>query len=221
MSEVSFLPHLRRTRAHSTITIDGADQNSRARPETWIARRPVPLDWSIGDGEVRACAAYDLGYGEDGAIDVVHRREIVFVQERFWIVFDRVEGSGERRIDSRFQFAPGELHLLGSGAHTCFADANLLLLANSSMPFSEVGVSAGEESPRAGWYSSRYGLIEPAPCLTFSTNTALPFLAATLLFPYRGDALPEASITLQDGTALIVTAETGETSVTCGWALNR
>ena len=51
-------------------------QHARGRPDTWIAADPVPLRFTATDTEVRAAAQYDLGYGEDNSIDVVHRREI-------------------------------------------------------------------------------------------------------------------------------------------------
>ena len=56
--------------------------NSRARPDTWIAKAPPDLGWSVADGEIRARGVYDLGYGPENAIKVTHRREIVFVRER-------------------------------------------------------------------------------------------------------------------------------------------
>lgn len=213
VSEVSYLPHLRGTHAHSTITIDDQAQHSRGRPETWIAREPVPFDWNVSESEIRAAAAYDLGYGDDNAIEVVHRREIVFVQERFWVVFDLVEGDGEHRIDSRFQFAPGPLDLEGTQARTGFDDANLLLWAAPETPFDDVQIEEGQENPRAGWYSSRYGLIEPAPCLHFSVTTRLPFFAATLLFPYKGDEPPAVLLELGGQTVTVEAEDTGRVQV--------
>ncbi len=67
-SEVSYSPHLRSARAHSIILVDGEGQHSRGRPDRWIASEPVPLQWSVREGEVRAAASYDLGYGEDNGI---------------------------------------------------------------------------------------------------------------------------------------------------------
>ncbi|MBI2190652.1 MAG: heparinase II/III-family protein, partial [Planctomycetes bacterium] len=169
-SEVSFLPHLRSTRAHSTITVDNQGQHSRGKRDTWIPKGPAALNWSVGEGEARASAAYDLGYGEDNALDAVHRREMVFVKERFWVVFDWVEGQGKRRIDSRFQFGPCDLEWDGVSAHTGFEDANLLLWSIGTKPFASVEARVGRKNPREGWYSRRYGLIEPAPCLVFSSD---------------------------------------------------
>jgi hypothetical protein len=208
-SKVSYLPHLRRTRAHSTVMIDGQGQHSAGRRDTWIPRAPSPVDWHVNGQEIRAAAAYDLGYGAENAIHVVHRREIVFVRERFWVIFDRVEGEGEHRVESRFQFAPCRLELDGKRAHTCFEDANLLLHALPEAAFRDIQVREGQEDPREGWYSSRYALIEPAPCVCFSATAPLPFFAATLLFPYRGAGVPPVSFGLKEGAVTVETEETG------------
>ncbi|KPJ60060.1 MAG: hypothetical protein AMS15_06600, partial [Planctomycetes bacterium DG_23] len=126
-SEKSYRRHLKSTRAHSTILVDGKGQHSEGRRDTWIAKEPMRVAWSMKEGEIRASAAYDLGYGGDNALDIVHRREIVFVKERFWVVFDLIDGEGKHYIQTRFQFAPGDLRIKDGCAATCFDDANLLL----------------------------------------------------------------------------------------------
>jgi len=212
-TEASYRPYLVTTRAHSTITVDGQDQHSRARPDLFIATEPVPLDWRVGEDEIRACATYDLGYGEDNAIAAVHRREIVFVRERFWIVFDRVEGEGEHLIESRFQFAPSEVQLEGASAHTCFPDANLLLRAAASSPFDDVHIEEGQENPRSGWYAREVGHVEPAPLLVLPVETGLPLFAATLLYPFKGAAAPDVQFVLEGNVATVRAEETGELRV--------
>ena len=212
-SAASYRAFLCSTCAHSTLLIDGQGQHSRGRPDTWIAAEPVPLHWRAGEGEIRAAAAYDLGYGKENAIDVVHHREIVFLQERLWIVFDRVDGEGEHRVESRFQFAPCELHLEESRVHTGWEDANLLLWSLPSAPYTDVHVEEGQETPRGGWYSARYGLLEPAPCLSLTAQADPPFFAATLLYPYRGSTRPDISFSLEGHAVVVETEEPGEVRV--------
>ena len=187
-SEASYIPYLRTTRAHSTIVVDGEGQNSKAKRETWIAKAPGSLTFSQSENEVRASSAYDLGYGPENAIDVVHQREIVFVNEQFWVVFDRVTGEGDHRLESRFHFYPGDVVVDGARATTQYDDANVLLWTSND--WAEVRVEKGQENPRSGWYSASYSLIEPAPCLSLSCETDLPFTSATLLLPYRGVDVP-------------------------------
>lgn len=215
-SAVSYYDYLKTTRAHSTFLIDRQGQHSRGRPDTWIPEAPSLSAWSVEEGEIRAAAAYDLGYGEDNRIDVAHHREVVFVRERFWVIFDRVTGRGAHHVEARFQFAPGELRLEGARATTTFADANLLLWPLPSAPFTEVRVECGQENPRGGWYSRRYGEIEPAPCLSLSVSTPLPFSCATLLFPYRGGDPPRVSCERADRGVVVRGEEIGEIRVRPG-----
>ena len=211
----SYWGHLKSTAAHSTIRIDGLGQNSRGRHGSWIAEKPLDLGWRVTADEMRARGDYDLGYGPENKVAVVHRREIVFVRERFWVVFDAVDGAGEHAIDSRFQFAPGNLIAEGATARTDFADSNLLLTAAASKAFTDVHVEKGQEKPRGGWYSDSYGKIEPAPALSMSVKSALPWRAATLLYPYRGKMPPQVSITLDGAVAVIRAPDLGEVRVTC------
>ena len=212
-SEVSYYDYLKSTHAHSTILIDGLGQNSRGRPDTWIPTEPAPVTWQLDDRTIRTSACYDLGYGPDNALSVVHHREIVFVDDRFWIIWDRIEGEGTHRIESRFQFAPGELSLNGSSAHTCFDDANLLLWSLPSTDFTDVHVTCGREQPKGGWYSKGYGSIEPAPALSFSSSSSLPFTTATLLYPYHGPVPPILSFERDHREAQICCDDIGHVTV--------
>ena len=214
-SACSFYDYLKSTTAHSTIKIDSEDQHSAGRRDTWIAKKPLGLGWRAREGEVRASGVYDLGYGKDNRIAVVHRREIVFVKERCWVVFDAVEGAGEHLIESRFQFAPGTLRLANGTICTGYDDANLLLKAAPIAPFTDVHVERGQENPRGGWYSDSYGKIEPAPALSQSLRTRLPWRAATLLFPYKGTTTPEITFSFDGRRVEIQHPETGRVFVEC------
>lgn len=237
----SYYPYLKTTAAHSTIRIDGQGQHSAGRRGSWIAKQSLDLGWSVRDGEVRASGVYDLGYGKENAIAVVHRREIVFVQQRCWVVFDVVEGEGEHLVESRFQFAPGPVSVNGAAAHTDYDDANLLLRVArptcrpcsdihleqgqdnprlrvarpTCRPCSDIRLEQGQDNPRGGWYSDSYGKIEPAPALSLSVRTLLPWRAATLLFPYRGKQPPEVDFTFYGHAVRIQHPDVGEVSVSC------
>jgi hypothetical protein len=215
-SPASYYAYLRSTRAHSTILVDGQGQNSAARRETWIARAPLDLGWRVTPDEVRASGLYDLGYGPDNAIAVVHRREIVFVRERCWVVFDLVTGEGERLIESRFQFAPGPVELDGARARTAFEDANLLVWPAAPRAFTGVALEEGRENPRAGWYSDDYNKIEPAPALSLTLRGPLPVRMATLLFPYRGKDAGGVDFGFDGRRAVVRHPELGEVGVESG-----
>jgi hypothetical protein len=206
-TERSYLAHLRSTRAHSTIMIDGEGQSTRRLEHLWVATEPLS-NWSEKPGEIRAWGQYTHGYAEDNSICVTHRREIVFMNDRFWVVFDVVEGDGEHLVESRFQFAPGPLHLEERGAVTGFDDANLLLRMVSPSGDPGLRIDEREENPRAGWYSASYNKIEPAPALVAHTRTTLPWRSATLLYPFHGDT-PQVSFTFDGTRAVVVLPEMG------------
>jgi hypothetical protein len=207
-SDASFRPHLQSTRAHSTIMVDGLGQHSRGRPETWIPTAPNAVRWSEEPGPpslLRAASNYDLGYGEENQLAVLHTREIVFVDERFWIVFDLVEGSGEHVVESRFQFAPGalELNAANGRAHMALGAASCALLWSTGGPWESARVECGQEEPRGGWYSASYNRIEPAPALVLTARASLPLFSAVAIVPHPGTAVPPVPVT-QNGRALHV-----------------
>lgn len=216
-SPASYYEYLKSTRAHSTIMVDGKGQNSHAHPHTWIAKTPLDLGWQVTAGEIRAQGVYDLGYGTKSEIHVTHRREIVFVKERCWVVFDLLEGAGEHEIMSRFQFAPSPVLLEGTRARTNFTDANLLLWPLSSAPLSSARLEEGQEDPRAGWYSDGYNKIEPAPALSLTLHSALPVRIATLLYPYHGPVPPAVTFTFDGVNAVLGSDELGEVGVKCSF----
>lgn len=212
-SAASYYPYLTSTRAHSTILVDGEGQNSRAHKDSWIARKPLDLGWSVEKDEIRASGTYDFGYGPKSAIKVTHRREIVFLRERCWVVFDLLTGTGEHVVESRFQFAPGSVVLDGERARTEFPDANLLLWTCGTPAVTDARIDKGQENPRGGWYSDGYNRIEPAPALSLTRRGGLPARLATLLFPYRGTTPPDVSFTFDGDTALIRVPDLGEVRV--------
>jgi hypothetical protein len=74
-------------------------------------------------------------------------------------------------------------------------------------------VEQGQENPRGGWYSDSYGKIEPAPALSLSVRTALPWRCATILFPYRGKQPPQVDFSFDGRAAKIRCADVGEAKV--------
>ncbi len=192
LSERSFYPYLQTTRAHSTLLIDDLAQNSRARPERWVAWEPLPLRWEVGEnGEVIAQATYDLGYGPD-SVPVRQTRTIRFVPDPgYWVMEDLLEGEGVHDIESRFQFAPGDLVLEKGLARTTYPDANLALFF-AAQDWDEARVEKGQLEPRAGWYSDALGQIEAAPALAlYARGRDLPVAVTYLLYPFQGVRVPQ------------------------------
>ena len=70
-------------------------------------------------------------------------------------------------VESRFQFAPGEVVIKGASATTSFPDANVRVSWDAAAWADARVISGyGADLPweqREGWYSDGYNLIEPAP----------------------------------------------------------
>ena len=98
----------RSSAAHSTVVVDGIGPGA--------ARRAVLLARRGRSARLRrwvSSEAYDLADAEHDAYrpladPVVHRRRVLFVKPRYWVVVDDLDGSAEHRVELGFQFAPVE-----------------------------------------------------------------------------------------------------------------
>ncbi len=195
--------YLNTTRAHSTITVDGENQADRYFRE--LACPGPRIDgnrWSDTGKMQRAAGSHLLGYGENGAVKVVHRRSITFWQPDLVLILDQLSGAGEHAIDSRLQFYPGEVVLENGIWHTTYKDANLAVLPYMEADFS-VLVESGCYEPSRGWYSAKVNHIEPAPSMTVHSKCALPLRAGFLLVPYNGTTPPEMALCLNGDQVLV------------------
>jgi hypothetical protein len=96
----------RSTRSHSTVMVDGAEQNEPVemfgmRPDARVAVK----HWSSGP-EADVLEASHTGY-ERLPEPVAHRRTLALRKEPFgWLVLDVLDGGGEHLVESFVQLAP-------------------------------------------------------------------------------------------------------------------
>ncbi len=167
----------RGTAAHNTMQLDGLDQVEPRGPFAWerlvkitseSGISGVHFDWFVGSHD---------GYGR-AENPAVHRRWVFFRKPRFWVVRDRVFGSGTHQLDLRWHLHPR--------------------LSRSESP-SEGFVAADSEGPGVAIFSAAskqwvkttettlwskvYGHSEQATTLRFSSVAALPSEIVTLILP--------------------------------------
>jgi hypothetical protein len=204
-SEQSFRNFLNSTQAHSTICIDGYGQRSRDLPESpgaWRSNQEQPILWDESNPDYQLAGGfYDLGYGPR-ALDIVHYRLIAFFPKLLcYGVADLLDGSGLHLIESRLQFAPGELKEKDGCLQTSYPDANLAVVFQEDH-WDALRIECGATNPRGGWYSSGYNKLQPAPCAVFSRTTGhFPFVSQFTLLPFIGkspcpDSTRQASSTM-------------------------
>jgi hypothetical protein len=208
--------HFRGTAAHSTVAVDGAEQAIPSGPFAWRSRPGAPLlRWLSTE-------ALDFADTEHDAYrhlkdPVTHRRRVLFVKPRFWLVVDDLDGSTEHRIDLRFQFAPMDVTLEAD----CGARARgprghgLLVRPLATVPL-KGEILEGCLDPPQGWIAPHYGQRHPAPLLVYSAVATLPFRLVTLLWPISTSDDPMPAVVLSDsldGVLIHLTVAQGRQSV--------
>lgn len=192
----------RGTSAHSTVMVDRQHQSTPRGPFGWVERPAASLARFAPDGAVA------IVEGEHGAYarladPVVHRRRLLWVKGRGWVIVDDLEGAASHRIDVGFQLAPIAVDLEPgtTWARARGRDAALWIGALSSEVL-DARVIRGDEAGRRGFVSPDYGVREPAPLLVFGAAARLPLRIVTVLWPTFA-AHPPAIAALADGAGRI------------------
>jgi hypothetical protein len=195
----------RSTAAHSTVLVDGTDQAGPAGPFQWRSLPHAQLRRWASTERFDFADAWHHAYR--GLADpVTHRRRVVFVKSRYWVLVDDVDGTAEHRVDLRFQFGPMSIAVDSTLWARARRSSGLGLLVR---PFTTVPlrpeVIEGADRPIRGWVSVDYGQRQPAPLLTYSASTRLPLRIVTLLYPVAdvSASLPKVTAIAGDGAALV------------------
>ncbi|MGH8161995.1 MAG: alginate lyase family protein [Gammaproteobacteria bacterium] len=196
-AEPQWRNYFRGTRAHSTVIVDGEDQAVPAGCFSWVERPEARLNRWI------STTGFDYADAEHGAYGhladpVLHRRRILFVKPRYWVIVDDLLGAARHRFELIFQFESLAVRLGSDGWVKCSGEdgRGLCLHAWAS---TGIGwkVEEGELDPPTGWLSPDYGIRSPAPRLRYAGEADLPARLVTMLLPMpRADAVPpEAAYT--------------------------
>ena len=199
--------------SHSTVLVDGQSQAEPGGPFQWSDHQRAEI------GEWRSTPELDFADAcyrahERGTGFVGHRRRVLYVRGRYWVIVDDLEGEGEHQVDLRFQFAPVELRLDGAwrASARSASGQTLVLHPFCARPWLAT-VHCGELDPTQGWISREYGQRQPAPMLQYRVQTALPFRIATVMAPVgagRRAPVVSAMFDAKQAPVGIVFDETGE-----------
>ena len=212
--DVNWRVHFRGTAAHNTVGVDGLQQ-------TRYAPMPIKEPSRHAQGSVRhkiggpgpettliesaSSPHLDLLHGRAVCrrpaqeYDAVHERCIVFVDQTYWIVSDRLRSSEEHRYALHFQLAAaaqGRTSLRPDAAPGLDSPGLSMALA----PCAGLQVELADS-----WVSTLYGQKEPAPQLR-CTLRGRHVGFDTVLLPSRG-AAARVNVERTSGTALRITVE--------------
>jgi hypothetical protein len=181
--EPGWRDRFRGTAFHSTVTIDGAGQATPEGPFGWKERPRARLRRWLSTPELDVADASHDAYGRLPD-PVRHRRRILFVKPRYWVVVDDLEGAAEHRVTLHYQFAPMRVSM-GGQEWACArtpGGRRLFLRPFSAEPL-HLEIREGQTAPMLGWISTDYGQRRPAPQLLCTATALLPLRIATLLVP--------------------------------------
>jgi hypothetical protein len=202
-TESEWRDYFRSTAAHTTVAVDGQGQSEPAGPFGWRRRPRVRLrEWHSTPELDFVDAEHDAFCA--GTEAIVHRRRILFVKPRYWIVVDDLIGTSRHQINLNFQFAPMQVTLgPNRWARAQAASGRVLWDGPFTSAALRTTLKSGELHPIRGWISQDYGERQPAPTLTYSATAALPWRILTLLLPdAQGLSSPPAVRLIYDAQGL-------------------
>jgi hypothetical protein len=191
-----------RTRAHSTLCVDGLDQQVAVPVQ--VSRLFTGARYDFAVGVYKGGYTQDNPYGPgctsagrfDSAFSGTHFRHVLFVKGSYWVVFDALATRPGHTAETRFQFMPNAMQVLPDGGYcTGWPESNLALLPLHWEGWNHE-ILQGQDDPIEGWLPAADGGFVPAPVYkaTCPTDRA-PLWHGSLLFPYREATMPAVRIT--------------------------
>lgn len=183
--------YFRSTQAHNAVIVDGQSQMQPDGPFGWQGPRSrVQLRHCASSAELTLVDASHDAWSRLPD-PVLHRRRVLFVQQRYWLMIDDLHARQQHHFELHFQFAPIAVVHEGEGWTRAFGEGGscLLMHVSASAPL-RFKLGTGEQSPPFGWLSDNYGQRTPAPALSCSTEAVLPVRFITVLLPQADPLAP-------------------------------
>jgi len=173
----------RSTGYHSTITVDGAEQNTIEVDLPFVIgnqARPKVLEFVTSD-EVDQVTAEHYGY-ERLQHPVRHGRQAKLNKShRYWRINDLISGYGEHDVTFAFHLAPGlSIGHLGDDALVAADTEGRSLIVDSDIPGAPAEILPA-------WCSRNYGHKEESTIVRWTARARMPFTAAFYLIPVTAD----------------------------------
>jgi len=165
----------RQTRVHQTLTLDGKDTAYRPRLRLWKPGRKHDV-----------LVVENAGYK-----GLTHRRAVIFVNRKFFVLVDEALGKAKGSAYLHFQLAPGEAFFYKNApaARTDFETGTNLLITGMPQP----GMKLVKEK---GQVSFKYATKGPRPAFRYEMKKGEKSLRfVTVMVPYRGKA-PKVEVVL-------------------------
>ena len=177
--------HMTGSLSHSTLVVDHQSQNRRAQKKLWTADKPQDHVFDTGDRFVYFQGTYNHGYGDKAAIKVDHTRSIFFIDNRYWVIFDRAapKDGGEHLYETLLRVNTDKAEATGGRIVTQRDKGPNLLVAVAPQEGQEISVAKGQMEPvRRGWKKGGTTVVpHPMGAVGLRAKGAARF--AMLLYP--------------------------------------
>ncbi|MFH1999123.1 MAG: alginate lyase family protein [Planctomycetota bacterium] len=167
--------YTRSTRAHNTVVVDHRNQS-----DMWdIFRvgqraRVVSAELFVPESDCILLRASHDGYESEAGVR--HVREIIRFRQGFFLIIDRLEGTGEHRVSSYLHFHPDCIVTQGAeGAKS------LTLDAGGKTVYIHSGLTHGRARLETGWYCPEFHVRREQTVLAVYLDGSLPTTLVTCL----------------------------------------
>jgi heparan-sulfate lyase len=178
----------RQTRVHSTLTLD--NQNvviTKAHQEKW---ETAPAQSS--SAQIKELGFDILTYTNPSYSDLNHRRSVLFINQKYFLVIDQAIGKATGKLGTHFQLKEDSKPVFdktGNKVYTTYADGNNLLIQN----FNTDQVALAEEDGKVS-YNYQKEIVRPAFAFEKQKKDQKAQSFISIVYPYHGAKTPKISI---------------------------
>jgi hypothetical protein len=197
--DVVFRAYFVSTWAHNTALIDGLGQNRYLYNQYKMsiradrAQKLTDARWACTDEYDFAAGSYNDGYSvmsakgrgaNDIETSITHDRQILFVKPDYWVVVDKIAGSGSHQVELLFHTTPdAEATVVDQQVQAKFSNGAALQIVSVNADSPLVSIVKGSTEPIQGWVATGYNKKAPAATAVFKHQVELPATLYTVLIP--------------------------------------
>ena len=180
----------RSTAYHSTVQVDGQEQNTTDEAMPFIIGNeagPRVLSWET-NAEADTIVAEHYGYARLSH-PVTHRRTVRFDKlRRFWMIEDELTGEGTHEFSFRFHVAPGvDAKVRPDGTVELYDKISSARLLVSGQPREDGQPGSIEPILESQFSSHDYGQKEPSVSVCWALRAAAPLEMKFALIPIKSE----------------------------------
>ena len=209
-------------RGHNVTRVDGRDQSRRSLSQVESIRYSqgaLPNRWISNDRFDFGEGWYDEGFGRDLDSTVTQYRALVFVKDRYWLMFDVYTPTDGATHDyqSWFHFNSTKVKT-DAGLNAVLTDdpgqPNLAIVPLGYRPV-ETRVICGQEDPEVqGWVHLKDYGCDPVATPVFQFNAGGQCVMPYLFYPMKaGESLPVQSVKVKKGGTIEIRFRNGDKDV--------